>query len=380
MPPRHRFQFTTTTTTAQRLLLVLCFLVVSQPPCAVEAKGEDKEHTFKAQLREKFPFVECVTTKEVVYTRAAAAAVAVAESTTVPPEEQQWILVTTNATTASRPTGDDAVYHPCPCAAASTTTTTPATTPTEVCPAHLPVCRFYQQGGNEVVCLLQTSSDAAVAQLFRWTFVGLTLVVALLAACSQEGRWAGQYLQRTIGRRCTHAAAQQSHRANANTHHNNDDDEYEYDPVLQLQARAILDGTSGLPGALVEDFCRMAQAKALVAAAQAHRSVRLNVKRFVSSSQQEEAAVCDDNDDDDDLDNPQAPTCAICLEMLAQGTIVGDIPCGHYFHKACLKEWIPKRNSCPLCQEPLVVLGFPRNSGSSRRRRRGSRNDSHGAV
>ncbi|OEU14457.1 hypothetical protein FRACYDRAFT_165323, partial [Fragilariopsis cylindrus CCMP1102] len=43
--------------------------------------------------------------------------------------------------------------------------------------------------------------------------------------------------------------------------------------------------------------------------------------------------------------------CSICLCELVDGDIVGDIPCNHYFHKDCLKEWLMKSNLCPFCRK-----------------------------
>jgi Ring finger domain len=48
--------------------------------------------------------------------------------------------------------------------------------------------------------------------------------------------------------------------------------------------------------------------------------------------------------------------CAICLIRLRDGIdIVGDIPCNHCMHKHCLKEWLARKNRCPLCQLPDIA-------------------------
>jgi Ring finger domain len=48
--------------------------------------------------------------------------------------------------------------------------------------------------------------------------------------------------------------------------------------------------------------------------------------------------------------------CAICLIRLRDGIdIVGDIPCNHCMHKQCLKEWLARKNRCPLCQLPDIA-------------------------
>ncbi|OEU14353.1 hypothetical protein FRACYDRAFT_165374, partial [Fragilariopsis cylindrus CCMP1102] len=48
------------------------------------------------------------------------------------------------------------------------------------------------------------------------------------------------------------------------------------------------------------------------------------------------------------------PHCTICFTELEDGDRVGDIGCMHVFHADCLKMWIQKRNSCPLCNIPVA--------------------------
>ena len=58
--------------------------------------------------------------------------------------------------------------------------------------------------------------------------------------------------------------------------------------------------------------------------------------------------VADDSDDEKDA-------CAICLKALHTGEMIGDIPCGHLFHKDCLKDWLVRKNACPLCQRKEIA-------------------------
>lgn len=51
-------------------------------------------------------------------------------------------------------------------------------------------------------------------------------------------------------------------------------------------------------------------------------------------------------EDEDDL------ACTICFTPLEDGDRVGALSCKHEFHVECLKNWLPRRNICPLCQAP----------------------------
>jgi hypothetical protein len=62
--------------------------------------------------------------------------------------------------------------------------------------------------------------------------------------------------------------------------------------------------------------------------------------------------------------------CTICLLEFREGDIVGDIPCGHMFHKDCLKSWIRRRkNHCPLClRDNMTTAASPEHVGSQQQR------------
>lgn len=71
------------------------------------------------------------------------------------------------------------------------------------------------------------------------------------------------------------------------------------------------------------------------------RQLALKTKRFVAPT--------------DNVDEEQ-PNCTICFATLEDGDRVGALPCQHAFHADCLKEWIQRRNVCPLCQMPNVAV------------------------
>ena len=54
-------------------------------------------------------------------------------------------------------------------------------------------------------------------------------------------------------------------------------------------------------------------------------------------------------------DESEGHNCSICFVSLADGDRVGALECQHSFHVDCLKRWIRRKNSCPLCQKPNVA-------------------------
>jgi hypothetical protein len=48
----------------------------------------------------------------------------------------------------------------------------------------------------------------------------------------------------------------------------------------------------------------------------------------------------------DDLDDN---ACCICFADILDRDVVGDLTCCHMFHKECIKDWLKRRNTCPLC-------------------------------
>jgi hypothetical protein len=55
-------------------------------------------------------------------------------------------------------------------------------------------------------------------------------------------------------------------------------------------------------------------------------------------------------DDSDDLN------CTICFSAILGGERVGVLACEHSFHVECLKSWLPRRNTCPLCQAANIAI------------------------
>nr|XP_051207808.1 RING-H2 finger protein ATL32-like [Lolium perenne] len=46
-------------------------------------------------------------------------------------------------------------------------------------------------------------------------------------------------------------------------------------------------------------------------------------------------------------------TCPVCLSEMEDGETVRVLPvCMHYFHDACVGEWLRENDTCPLCRGP----------------------------
>lgn len=46
----------------------------------------------------------------------------------------------------------------------------------------------------------------------------------------------------------------------------------------------------------------------------------------------------------------QHSTCAICFDTFEAATEVRVLKCEHFFHPACVDEWLAKNNNCPMCK------------------------------
>lgn len=59
-------------------------------------------------------------------------------------------------------------------------------------------------------------------------------------------------------------------------------------------------------------------------------------------------------DEDEDRDG-----CIICFGPLEDGDRVAVLKCQHLFHVDCLKGWLKRKNTCPLCQSTDIATPHP---------------------
>ena len=64
---------------------------------------------------------------------------------------------------------------------------------------------------------------------------------------------------------------------------------------------------------------------------------------------------------EDDAEVGDDKMCTICFGPIEEGDRVGELACDHVFHVECLKQWLVRRNVCPLCQMPNAAMSRPRS-------------------
>ncbi|VAH22272.1 unnamed protein product [Triticum turgidum subsp. durum] len=43
-------------------------------------------------------------------------------------------------------------------------------------------------------------------------------------------------------------------------------------------------------------------------------------------------------------------SCSICQEEFEASEEIGKLSCGHGYHVHCIKQWLSRKNACPLCK------------------------------
>lgn len=49
----------------------------------------------------------------------------------------------------------------------------------------------------------------------------------------------------------------------------------------------------------------------------------------------------------------ELPTCIVCISNIELNSDTLLLPCGHMFHEECIKTWLVKHNTCPVCRFEL---------------------------
>lgn len=78
----------------------------------------------------------------------------------------------------------------------------------------------------------------------------------------------------------------------------------------------------------------------------------LPTKRYVAAPT---TSSLDETNNYQDSSDAYEVSCSICFAELEDGNKIGDLSCRHEFHVDCLKTWLVRRNTCPLCQAPNIA-------------------------
>jgi RING-finger-containing ubiquitin ligase len=73
------------------------------------------------------------------------------------------------------------------------------------------------------------------------------------------------------------------------------------------------------------------------------------------NNDEEKDHVAMESGDHDSFSDNDEILCTICLTSIEDGDRVGVLTCDHLFHSECLKAWIKRKNTCPLCQTPNIA-------------------------
>lgn len=63
-----------------------------------------------------------------------------------------------------------------------------------------------------------------------------------------------------------------------------------------------------------------------------------------------------------DLGENGKADCSICMDEAEVGSIVTELPCGHWFHHDCIKAWLGEHDTCPHCRQGIMPRDEPNTS------------------
>ena len=69
--------------------------------------------------------------------------------------------------------------------------------------------------------------------------------------------------------------------------------------------------------------------------------------------------TCDNNSDSHNIvieeifEVEKEYICPICISRKRKKKLIA-LECGHVFHKKCIKGWLKKNQSCPMCRLELI--------------------------
>ena len=85
------------------------------------------------------------------------------------------------------------------------------------------------------------------------------------------------------------------------------------------------------------------------------RTFRTELPKRRPSSSRSNKSVDDTSHHETTDDHQDDTSCTICFAPILDGERIGALQCDHCFHVDCLKSWLPRRNTCPLCQRADIA-------------------------
>ncbi|KAL9184630.1 hypothetical protein ACHAXT_012600 [Thalassiosira profunda] len=198
-------------------------------------------------------------------------------------------------------------------------------TPTD----HCSVWRPWHSATHRVTCYQETTWTVGFARNVWYYLCFALLVLAIYPCFAGPGRHAIRFIIAKCVPRMNTWITEQLLEAEIEAR-SMVREEYEYAARLQRQTEGWLSGYS------------------------------LKTKRYDSRVEDEMARSGHDcqlhhDEDHDECKESEESMCTICLLSVEDGERIADLSCGHLYHADCLAEWILKKNSCPLCQNPEIA-------------------------
>ncbi|GLT50134.1 hypothetical protein SLA2020_236420 [Shorea laevis] len=48
--------------------------------------------------------------------------------------------------------------------------------------------------------------------------------------------------------------------------------------------------------------------------------------------------------------------CSVCQDEYGEGDLLGKLDCRHDYHFECIKQWLLRKNSCPMCRHRALAI------------------------
>ncbi|KAK4504818.1 hypothetical protein PRZ48_002780 [Zasmidium cellare] len=78
-----------------------------------------------------------------------------------------------------------------------------------------------------------------------------------------------------------------------------------------------------------------------------------------------------------DVGESGSADCSICMDEAAIGSIVTELPCGHWFHHDCVKAWLKEHDTCPQCRQGIMPKDQSADTNRPREPSQAPLNDMH---